>query len=265
MSAAQRFTTKELSKRTWPDYVRFFSQGNGWDHCGCTFAQGFRAPKDVRKWTDQRDWNLDVKCHLVEDGRAHGILVYAGREPVGWCQFGPVNELPIVEAGPRRRLFAEGEDRIWKITCFCTSPDHSQQGVTTVALRAALRAIAKKGGGVVEATPVVLAKGDPSTDERLAGLIDWYSTFTRLLKTHGRFSDPVEEHLRNRVEVTEFVEGIGEVTGTYYGRFNVGTVHTFQREGFEAVSAIPPPRRSYVHRDRHPGRILMRKIVSSSR
>jgi hypothetical protein len=38
--------TKELSKRTWPDYVRFFSQGNGWDHCGCTAYQGFRAPLD---------------------------------------------------------------------------------------------------------------------------------------------------------------------------------------------------------------------------
>ena len=50
MARSGAFTTKELSNRTWPDYVRFFSQGNGWDHCGCTFAQGFRAPKEVRKW-----------------------------------------------------------------------------------------------------------------------------------------------------------------------------------------------------------------------
>lgn len=95
------FTTKELSKRTWPDYARFFSQGNGWDHCGCTFMQGFRAPKHLRKWADQRDWNLEVKRGLVEDVRAHCVLV---------------------EAGVRRRLFADGEERLWKITCFCTHP-----------------------------------------------------------------------------------------------------------------------------------------------
>jgi hypothetical protein len=270
----ETFTTKELSKRTWPDYARFFSQGNGWDHCGCTFAQGFRAPKGRRKWSDQRDWNLEVKCRLVADGHAHGILVYAGREPVGWCQFGPANELPLVvrgdyidprAAGHRRRLFDDGEERVWRITCFCTRPDYGQQGVTGVALSAALRSIAKKGGGVVEAYPIVLAKGDPATDERLARLIEWYSEFSRLIKTHGRFSDEMEDHLRNRVQVTEYVEGIGEVDATYYGRgLNVGTVNLFGREGFEAVSVVPK-RRAYVHQDRHPTRVVMRKTVPPPR
>jgi hypothetical protein len=271
----QTFTTKELSKRTWPDYVHFFSQGNGWDHCGCTFAQGFRAPKELRKWSDQRDWNLEVKCGLVEEGRTHGVLVYAGGEPVGWCQFGPANELPLVArgeyidpraAGRRRRLFEDGEERLWRVTCFCTRPDYSQQGVTGVALRAALRSIAKRGGGAVEAYPVVLAKGDPDTDERLARVIEWYRTFSRLIKTHGRFSDAMEEHLRNRVEVTEYVEGIGEVDATYHGRgANVGTVNLFGREGFEAVSVVAPKRRSYVHPDRHPTHVVMRKTVPPAR
>lgn len=236
---AGAFTTKELTKRTWPDYVQFFSQGNGWDHCGCTFAQGFRAPKEMRKWADKRDWNLNVKCRLVEDRRAHGILVYAGGEPVGWCQFGPANELPLVARAeyidaqamnPRRQLFAEDEERIWKITCFCTRPDYSNQGVTAAALRAALRSIGKKGGGIVEAKPVVLAKGDPKTDERLARVIEWYSTLTKLIKAHGRFSGEVERHLHERVQVLEFVEGIGEVEATYNsGAVNVGTVNLFKR------------------------------------
>jgi hypothetical protein len=265
-----RFTTKELSKRTWGDYVRFFSRGNGWDHCGCTFFQGYRAPKELRAWSDQRDWNLDVKCRLLEHGRSHGVLVYAGGEPVGWCQFGPANELPLVArgeyldaraAGPRRRLFDQGEKRLWRITCFCTCPDHAQQGVTGVALRAALRSIGKRGGGVVEARPIVLAKGDPATDERLARVVEWYRTFDRLIKTHGRFSDEMEEHLRNRVQVTEFVDGLGEVDATYNGRgANVGTVSVFHREGFEVVSVVPK-RRSYVHPDRHPTHVLMTKTV----
>ena len=35
------------------------------------------------------------KRALVRSGRAHGVLVYTGDEPVGWCQFGPVEELPL--------------------------------------------------------------------------------------------------------------------------------------------------------------------------
>ena len=261
MTGSGRFTTKELSKRTWPDYVRFFSQGNGWDHCGCTYAQGFRAPKDVRKWADKRDWNLAVKCRLVEEGQAHGILVYAEGEPVGWCQFGPANELPLVEPGPRRRLFAEGEQRLWKITCFCTRPDHARQGITGVALRAALASIAKAGGGVVEAYPIVVAKGDPETDERLARVIEWRRTLNQLIKTHERSSEVIAAHLRNRVPVTEHVEGVGEVDATYAGRnASVGTVDLFRREGFAAVSVVPR-RRSYVHPDRHPTSVIMRKTV----
>jgi hypothetical protein len=150
-------------------------------------------------------------------------------------------------------------------TCFCTRPDHARQGVTGVALRAALCSIAKRGGGVVEAYPIVLAKGDPASDERLARVVEWYRVFDRLIKTHGRFSDEMEEHLRNRVEVTEFVEGLGDVEATYYGRgANVGTVNLFGREGFEAVSVVPK-RRAYVHPDRHPTRIVMRKTVTLTR
>lgn len=255
------YTTKELSTRTWPDYVRFFSQGNGWDHCGCTAVQGFRAPKEVRKWAEKRDWNLEVKCRLVEERRAHGILVYADGQPVGWCQFGPANELPIVEAGRRRRLFDEDEERRWRVTCFCTMPAHARRGVAGVALRAALRAITRRGGGVVEATPVALAKGDPETDERRARLEEWHRTLSRLLRTEPRGSAVIAEHLRDRVRVVETVEGVGEVDATYSGRFHVGTVELFRREGFEAVSVVPPSRASYVHPDRHPTRILMRKVI----
>src|ERR687892_2518836 len=95
------FTTKELSKRTWPDYQRFFSQGNGWDHCACVHYQGVR--KRGGSFAHERDVNLAIKCDLVERGLAHGILVYDSKEPVGWCQFGPQDELPIRDQSTRKR------------------------------------------------------------------------------------------------------------------------------------------------------------------
>jgi len=41
--------------------------------------------------------NRRDKKTLVKQGQSHGILVYAHGEPVGWCQFGPSQELPRID------------------------------------------------------------------------------------------------------------------------------------------------------------------------
>lgn len=246
-----RLTTKELSERTWPDYVRFFSQGNGWDHCGCVAYQGFIPPAKVRKWADKRDWSLEVKCTLLDRGLAHGVLVYANGRPVGWCQFGPKRELPVPEAerrellngGPgwkRRRVLAESDDngQAWRITCFCTDKQFSQRGVAGVALGAALDAIRKRGGGLVEAFPIALV---PECDERVAVAKQWRLGLFKLIRAHGRFSDEVERYLASPPPSPKLsVAGIGEVdaSGWVYGLMHAGTVGMFEQEGFTAVSAI---------------------------
>jgi hypothetical protein len=37
------------------------------------------------------------KKEFVDSGRSHGILVSANGEPVGWCQYGPKEELPRID------------------------------------------------------------------------------------------------------------------------------------------------------------------------
>ncbi len=258
----KKLVTKELSTRTWSDYVNFFSQGNGWDHCGCTAWQGFRAPASVRKWADKRDWNLELKRKLVERDLAHGILVYSDGAPVGWCQYGPKAELPLPQAERKTLLMGEsGSDRqpaapdasaspsdgVWRITCFCTHKDFARRGIAGVALRAALAAIRKRGGGVVEAFPVVLV---PESDPRIIAARQWRRELIRLIRQHGRFSDEVEQYLSTRGEfqvhprrnarVSMAVKGIGDVNGTgwVYGYMYPGTLAMFEREGFIPVAPI---------------------------
>ena len=224
-----RFTTKELNKSTWDDYVRFFSQGNGWDHCGCIAYQGFHAPSKVRLWTDKRDWALEVKHQLLERGLTHGILVYAEGEPVGWCQYGRRSELPIPEAqrkallngapGWKRLHRSSDEDdssseRVWRITCFCTRKDFAGRDVAGTALRAAIDAISKRGGGLVEGRPRALAHNYEAGPGR------------RWRRHLGPFKVPVE--------------GLGEVDGLgwLYGSMHCGTVGMFERSGFTAVEEV---------------------------
>ncbi len=122
----------------------------------------FHRPRGLPKsqWlptrTERGVRNRREKRELVERGCAHGILVYAKGEPVGWCQYGPKEELPRIDNSRKYRgLAPEGvAERLWRITCFAVLKKYRKRGVATVGLKAALEAIRKKGGGLVEAYPI---------------------------------------------------------------------------------------------------------------
>ena len=101
--------------------------------------------------------NRQQKRELVENGRSHGILVYSKGEPVGWCQYGSREELPRLDSDRSyRRLAPEGDmKRLWRITCFVVDKKYRERGVASAALKAALEAIRSKGGGLVEAYPII--------------------------------------------------------------------------------------------------------------
>jgi GNAT superfamily N-acetyltransferase len=47
-----------------------------------------------------------------------------------------------------------GTERLWRITCFAVLKKWRKRGVAGAALKAALEAIRKRGGGLVEAYPI---------------------------------------------------------------------------------------------------------------
>lgn len=151
------YSTKELSRRTWPDFKRLFSQGNGWDFCWCMHFHRvrFAASKKIR--AERSVINYRDKRALVNEHRSHGILVYAAGEPVGWCQYGPREELPRIDQS--RNYLAHfpslGRERLWRITCFVVDKKFRRRGVATAALKAALESIRTRGGGLVEGCPVM--------------------------------------------------------------------------------------------------------------
>lgn len=160
--------TEELSKETWPDFARLFSKGGGWDFCWCMhFQRPFSSSKNKRRKIRQNKIpqtrgarsvrNRREKKHLVEQGLADGILVYADDEPVGWCQYGPREELPRIDNYRKYRGLApdRGAERLWRITCFVVDKKVRRRGIARAALMAALDAIRKKGGGLVEAYPIM--------------------------------------------------------------------------------------------------------------
>jgi GNAT superfamily N-acetyltransferase len=140
------FRIRPLDETTWPDFARLIEahyglRGGCW--CMAFHAEGAgRTPAQNRSEKERR----------VREGGAHAALVYDGPACVGWCQFGPTDELPRIR---HRRAYLEGLDALpnWRITCFFVARKYRGGGVAGAALEGALREIARLGGGTVEGYP----------------------------------------------------------------------------------------------------------------
>lgn len=141
-------TIRALGAGTWDAYADLAERHNGvWGGCWCTWFHTAHADK-----TFEADGNRALKQRLVAAGRAHAAVVFDGEVAVGWCQYGPPEELPNIYHRKEYEA-ALGEPPDYRVTCFFVDRRYRRQGVSAVALRGALDLIAGAGGGVVEAYP----------------------------------------------------------------------------------------------------------------
>lgn len=141
-------TSKPLSPDTWPAFARLVEKHNGiFGGCWCIsfhlrLGEGKRGAAAYRAMKEARVW----------EGTAHAALVFDGPTAVGWCQFGPTAELPNIRSA---KVYDEGLVELpdWRITCFFIDRERRGEGIASLALREAIRSIARLGGGTVEAYP----------------------------------------------------------------------------------------------------------------
>ena len=147
---------------------------------------------------------------LLLQGHADGVLVYLDGRAAGWCQFGRRGDLPRVEHGRKYRAIADtlGRRPDWRITCFFVDRPYRRSGVARAALHAALDLIGRRGGGIVEAYPVV----------RSGAVAMWFGTlgmFERegfqVVRPFGRSNVLVRRTVRSRTGPAE------ERTGSWRG------------------------------------------------
>jgi hypothetical protein len=263
-SKAVRFSTRELSLRTFSDFERFFSQVHG---CACTLyffgrhltpaAQTARerakllgAPDRSQKRFPHRalmrERELAAVRELVGQRKAHGILVYDDADPVGWCHFGRADEVPVNRDDTiPANVFARDPSAQWRITCFTTRMDYRRCGVAGTALTAAVAAISKRGGGWIEATPMAFPHDDPMV--------------RKLRRTYGWRSPEVINYVRDNWPTKE-IPGIGRVDGcltTSRTIGHMGTMSMFEEVGFE-VTGIDEQRSS--EDPRYPGHFVVMRL-----
>jgi GNAT superfamily N-acetyltransferase len=147
-TAPGELTSRPLTSETWDAFADLAERHNGvWGGCWCTWFHTFQSEK-----THTVEGNRALKEQRVREGRAHAALVFDGEVAVGWCEYGPPDELPNIY---HRKEYEEGLVRLpdYRLTCFFIDRRYRRQGVSALALRGALDLIAQAGGGVVEAYP----------------------------------------------------------------------------------------------------------------
>jgi GNAT superfamily N-acetyltransferase len=161
--------TAELEPSRWADFETLFRKYDGVQAgCWCMFYHRAGPGTGAVGSLERREQNRRDHRALVLGGRAQGVLVYADDRPVGWCQFGRREDLPRLENGRKYRALQGrlGAPPRWRITCFFVDRPYRRRGVARRALRAALDAMARQGGGIVEAYP--------STQSRAVAV--WFGT-----------------------------------------------------------------------------------------
>ena len=139
---------RALGPDTWDGFAGLAQRHNGvFGGCWCTYFHTMHSEK-----TFDADDNRSLKRRLVEEGRAHAALVYAGDEAVAWCEYGSPEELPNIY---HRKQYEEELDLVpdYRITCIFVDRRYRRTGLSAVALQGALDLISEAGGGVVEGYP----------------------------------------------------------------------------------------------------------------
>jgi GNAT superfamily N-acetyltransferase len=140
---------RALDPSTWSSFAELVEHCDGFPS-GC-WCMEFH-PEGQAKAEDYAAVNRERKRARVTAGTAHAALVFDQDSCIGWCQFGPADELPRIKS---RAAYERSCTTLpdWRIACCYVAKGHRRQGVALAAIDGALRLIGELGGGVVEGYP----------------------------------------------------------------------------------------------------------------
>lgn len=159
--------TKELTPKLWPAFEKLFGKNGA---CGGCWCMTWRIEKGER-WEDVKGPTAKRRMKaLVTQGKALGVLAFAGDEPVGWCAYGPRTDFPKLDRAPT--LACDDAERVWSIPCFFVKNGWRGKGVASALLQHAVQSLRQRGAEIAEGYPVKPSKGG----EKIPAAFAWTGT-----------------------------------------------------------------------------------------
>jgi GNAT superfamily N-acetyltransferase len=120
-----RLEFRELTRRDWPVVERLFGSKGA---CGGCWCMWWRVERGGKRWEQTKGARAKrLMKRLVAAGRVHVVIAYDGKQPVGWCTFGPRGDFPRLETVKAYR--PPDDAAVWSIPCFFILPSHRGRGV----------------------------------------------------------------------------------------------------------------------------------------
>lgn len=141
-------TVRALDASTWDAFDEVCRNSDGFPS-GC-YCIGFHEEGPVAHDATR---NRERKQARVLTGTTHAALVFEGDVCVGWCQFGPPDEVVRIKNRREYDKTRPGALPDWRIGCNYVRAGHRRHRVASDALAGALDLIAALGGGRVEGYP----------------------------------------------------------------------------------------------------------------
>lgn len=147
-------TVRELKPADWSAVEELFGERGACGGCWCMF---WRIPHGGKLWRNAvGESNHKAFRKLVKAGEANGILAFDDSTPIGWCSFGRRTDFPRTET---MKAYARTDiDQVWSINCFFVRKEYRNSGLAEKMCEAAIKAITKRKGKIIESYPVPLTK-----------------------------------------------------------------------------------------------------------
>jgi GNAT superfamily N-acetyltransferase len=147
--------------------ARLFGPNGASGGCWCMH---WRIAKGGKMWKACKgEPNRRAFFKLLRQGRAQGTLAFAGDQPVGWCNFGPLEEFPRIRNS--RVLSRAAAAGTWSINCFYIASGWRRQGIAGALLKVAAETAFARGARLLEAYPT-----PQKPDQTLVAAFTWTGT-----------------------------------------------------------------------------------------
>lgn len=164
-----KLAIRPLTPSLWPALEALFGKSGASNGCWCMY---WRIGPEYHK--RPREKNKSALRRIVNQGPPPGLLAFDGKQPVGWCQLTPRQDLNWLN---RKQALEPVDDvPVWALSCFYVRCGYRRQGIMAALIAEALKAAKRDKAPALEAYPVD-TRAPESTSNVFTGTA---STFRRL-------------------------------------------------------------------------------------